>query len=109
MLHNIVDHRTNTHDNEVDAVFESGWHDNYIDGATKAPKTNNSMSIVVSVFWVFMAVWACLLKSPYWNWNPLEKRDTLSSQSSGRDVGSSLCSLQHTSIELARPCQTTKK
>jgi hypothetical protein len=43
MLHNIVDHRTNTHDNEVDAVFESGWHDNFIDGATKAPKTNNSI------------------------------------------------------------------
>lgn len=43
MLWNIVDHRSNTHCNEVDVVFESGWHDNSVDGASKTPQTERSI------------------------------------------------------------------
>ena len=43
MLWNIVDRRTNKYCNEVDAVFESGWHDNSVDGSSKTPQTDRSI------------------------------------------------------------------
>jgi hypothetical protein len=38
---NIVDHRTNKYNVEVDAVFEPAWHDNSIKGSTKFNKTKD--------------------------------------------------------------------
>ena len=44
MICNIVDHRTNKYDVNVDAIFEPSQHDNSIEGATKFTWGNGTFS-----------------------------------------------------------------
>jgi hypothetical protein len=44
---NIVDHRTNKYDVEVDCAFEPSWHDSSIKGATKFTKPKSKKEFYI--------------------------------------------------------------